>query len=206
MGFADGEIDPTREDAWVTKVFPRDFVGYAVEVGAYNGQAGSTTLALQQAGWTTLAIEPNPDLEPGLKLCRPLYRMYACGSASGEAEFHINEADPPCYSSLNPTKNHPVWHPAEGAIWKTVTVPVRTLDSILDEVAFTQLDFLSIDTEGTELDVLNGFTMSRWKPKVVIVESWDDQSPVIAWMENRAYKRVHRHVVNDFFVPREVQL
>lgn len=189
------------EDAWIASQFPRDFTGYAIEVGAYDGQEGSTTLSLEHAGWTTLAIEPNRHLEESIKQWRKNYRLCAAGSQDLEAaDFHIHRPGPGGYSSLAPTKDHPVWHPAADAEWETIQVSVRRLDTLIREFGWNHVDALSIDTEGTEMDVLHGFTFSEWKPKAVIIECWDDFGPHIPHMVDRGYKRVDRRLVNDLFL------
>ena len=48
------------EDEWILKQFPEGFRGYAVEIGALDGQYISNTWLLEQNGWTCLCIEPNP--------------------------------------------------------------------------------------------------------------------------------------------------
>ena len=53
----------------------------------------------------------------------------------------------------------------------SIEVPIRTLDSILDEAnAPARLDFLSIDVEGHEIDVLRGFDFARWNPRLILLE------------------------------------
>ena len=52
-------------------------------------------------------------------------------------------------------------------------VSVRRLDSILQAHAPTLegVDIVSIDVEGWELEVLRGFSLERFRPKVTIVEN-----------------------------------
>ena len=50
-------------------------------------------------------------------------------------------------------------------------MPVRTLDSILEEAgAHPGFDFLSIDVEGHEIEVLRGFDIARWRPRLILLE------------------------------------
>lgn len=68
----------------------------------------------------------------------------------GEINFYIGEADQ--LSSLEKYVDDPNVNYV-----KTIKVKVMTLDSILDEAKINRVDFVSIDTEGTELEVLKGF-------------------------------------------------
>jgi hypothetical protein len=49
-------------------------------------------------------------------------------------------------------------------------IPTRTLTSILDEVQPPEIDFLSLDVEGYEINVLKGIDFEKYKPKVIVVE------------------------------------
>ena len=194
MGFA-----ASNEDGWLIQFFGRDSVGHAVEVGAFDGVTGSNTLALEHSGWKVLCVEPNPAMVAALHEMRDLYWSGACSDFNGTARFHINASQPPCYSSLRPTTDHPQWHPEPDDQWYEREVEVRTLDSLLDEFKFPGLDVLSIDTEGTEMDVLHGIDLVRWKPRVIIVEAWDADNPITPYLEKYGYRRVDRRLVNDIY-------
>jgi FkbM family methyltransferase len=53
---------------------------------------------------------------------------------------------------------------------KAMTVAAKTLDAMLAEVNPPRVDYVSIDVEGGEVDVLRGFDLARWRPRVVMVE------------------------------------
>jgi FkbM family methyltransferase len=65
----------------------------------------------------------------------------------------------------------------------------------------TNIDFVSIDTENTELDVLKGFDIKRWKPKLFVIENNFDEPFIAEYLKEFGYERVKRVAVNDFFVP-----
>lgn len=81
-------------------------------------------------------------------------------------------------------------------------VPVRTLDDVLADARISSFDFLSVDVSGTEADVLAGFTASRFKPRLILV---DDR---INLGRSRRLLRAHGYVLirctghNAWFVPR----
>ena len=49
-------------------------------------------------------------------------------------------------------------------------MPTRTLDALLDETGLPQIDFITIDVEGHEMDVLQGLSLEKHRPRVVIFE------------------------------------
>lgn len=187
------------EKIWVRDQFPRDFVGYGVECGAWDGQQGSVTLELEFAGWTILCVEPNPECEAGLKQWRNRYVMAAASDHDSEAEtLHVHTPGPGGYTSLRPTY-HPVWHPNPDAKWDTVQVKVRTLNRLLAEAGFPRLDLAVIDTEGTELDVLKGLDFAIFRPKAMVVESWDEDTEMRRYVISKGYRFIGRSSVNDCF-------
>ncbi len=199
-----------REDQWLLDQFPRDFMGLAADIGANDGISGSNTMALEHAGWQVLCVEPNPEFERCLRQYRELVVICACGSANQEAAtFHVNLNNMAAYSSLQRHPN-PVWSLPSGAKvhpaacdqeWMTIEVPVARLDHLLQLAGFERLDALSVDTEGTELDVLMGLDLKRWTPRAIICESWDDASPiVIDYLVRHGYRHVERRLVNNLFL------
>lgn len=190
-----------EDDAWLQIYFPESYVGCAVEVGAYDGISMSPTFGLERRGWRVLCIEPNPALEKPLRENRREIWMGACGAVSGTATLHVHSPNEMAYTTLRrDLQTHPEWHPDPNAPWKEVEVQVRLLDQLLSQFWFSHLDVVAIDTEGTELDVLKGFDIDRWKPRCMIIESWDENSPVVDWMAKHGYTRVDRALVNDRFV------
>jgi hypothetical protein len=107
------------------------------------------------------------------------------------------------YSSL---LRHPGVIEAEpGLLWKDITVRVRTLDSLLAEWNPPRLDVLSVDTEGTELDVLKGIDLNRWAPKVIIAELWDEthgvhDDPITPYLKERGYRLLERVGENNRYL------
>jgi FkbM family methyltransferase len=82
-------------------------------------------------------------------------------------------------------------------------VRVYTLYDALKLVGLLQLDLLSIDTEGTELDVIAG--MGPIRPEIIIAEFWTQPNPPVpdalkAGIEPLGYKEAHRTEANLIFV------
>jgi len=146
-------------------------IGWACDVGASDGVFFSNTLAFEERGWTVLCIEANPLLAEKGQSRRKLWRAVAAGAEDAEdREFFAYGSEPyPSWSSLAPIKSTPGQRPIHA-----FKVPVRRLDRLLEEVGFDRLDFLTIDAEGYEPEILAGFTVERWKPKVIVAESWKE--------------------------------
>jgi hypothetical protein len=82
-----------------------------------------------------------------------------------------------------------------------VRVPVRTLDAIFDEAGIKQIDFISIDVEGMELDVLRGLSSERFQPKLILLEDFFYNHTKHRFIRKRGYKLVRRTGFNNWYVP-----
>ena len=81
-------------------------------------------------------------------------------------------------------------------------VEVRTLDEILAEAGNPKLDFVSIDVEGLELQVLRGFDLARHRPAVLLMEDHLKQLGVHRHLARHGYRVVKRTGVNNWYVPK----
>lgn len=193
---------PYGEDEYLVTRFPEGFRGCAAEVGAWDGQQGSVTLALEQDGWKVLCVEPNPYCEESLKQWRDHFVMAAASDYDGVGTFNIcsSGTNMPAYSALKPIIDHPVWHPGPNELWRAIEVRVARLDTLLEEAGFDHLDAATIDVEGGEMDVLKGFDLERWKPKVLVIEQWNEDNPIRPYLAERGYRFDERLYVNDCFI------
>src|SRR3989304_1199064 len=180
------------EDGYLIRFF-NGKQGNAVDVGAGDGKSGSNTLALESIGWKVLCIEPNPLYPKKLAAPRKFTPQVAWGSRNAdEADFHVfhtpgfeEAGEYQALSALKPDERIRSTY-ATGAVAHSVhKVPVRTLDSCLEDFGFDGLDLICIDVEGAELDVLDGFSMDRWHPQLAIVENgFDDPKVKMRFLSN----------------------
>ncbi|MGB6511295.1 MAG: FkbM family methyltransferase, partial [Xanthobacteraceae bacterium] len=85
----------------------------------------------------------------------------------------------------------------------TIDVPVRTLDDILEQAgAPAPIDFVSIDVEGHEVEVLSGFDLARWRPRLVLVEDHVTSLATHRCLTRAGYRLIRRTGPNGWYVPR----
>jgi len=146
-----------------------------LDVGAHHGYYSLFMAKVLGPSGTVIAIEPSPREQE--RLYRHI-RMNgytnvrvletAVGAADGEAVFHVCRGRETGCNSLRP--------PAVSEETEAVTVPVTTLDAITGEYVTDQpVDFIKLDVEGGELDVLKGSSsvLSRDPRPVLLVELVD---------------------------------
>jgi len=59
---------------------------------------------------------------------------------------------------------------------------------------------LSIDTEGTEIEVLKGFDIKKWKPKLLVIENNFNDPEIEKYLSTFGYIKNKRIEVNDFYI------
>jgi FkbM family methyltransferase len=173
--------------------------GYYVEVGANDPRERSQTWHLEQLGWTGVLIEPQADLAAALRAERKgkVFAVACSSPAKAGQELSLYVAGP--LSSLDRRSMAP------GAIpEKVIRVPVRTLDSILEEAGSpAAFDFLSIDVEGHEIEVLQGFDLARWRPRLIMIEDHVADLSKHRYLNAAGYRIVRRYENNGWYVPRD---
>ncbi len=176
-----------------------DTKGYFVEVGANDPHARSQTWHLEQAGWTGLLIEPQPALADQLRAKRSA-KVFAVACSSSDNAGHtlpLHVAGP--LSSLDRARMAPGARPEA-----VIEVPIRTLDSVLKEAgAPKRFDFLSIDVEGHEIEVLRGFDIARWQPRLILLEDHVADLSKHRFLSAAGYRIVRRYENNGWYVPRD---
>ena len=189
--------------ATVRALFPRDFRGVCIDVGAYHPTWLSNSYKLEQAGWDVWCIEPNPYCIPGLLGKRKNVLECAAGKHNiDQAPFYIYRAghgpdDMAGYTGLTEKCEED-----KAGEYELTHVSVRTLNQLLDSSAIPvdRIDALLIDTEGTEMDVLRGFDIQAWRPKAIVIENIDpgntEQSD---YLQTRGYALRKRIIFNDIY-------
>ena len=191
-------------DAHIETYFPKGYIGNTIEVGATGGIRWSNTYYFEQMGWLCLCIEPNPYYLKSLAKNRQHVLPYACGAENrNNVQFTVvtlKGDNQSAVSSLNVDKRlldkhkHLIHHQ------HTIQIKVRTLDTCIAEFnRFETLDFVSVDTEGTELEVLKGFDIARWTPKLLVIENNYKDSAVEKYLLKFGYQLHTRHYKNDFY-------
>ena len=64
----------------------------------------------------------------------------------------------------------------------------------------TDIDFISIDTEGTELDVVKGFDISLYNVSLFVIENNYEDKEIEEYMKSIGYKKDQRYKINDFYI------
>lgn len=189
------------EDRVLAEIFSNVGVGYCAEIGAYDGQTGSATLAFERRGWQCLLVEPIPECVEEIRRHRKSFvRQCAASCAAGETTFfvatHVEQM-----STLERDRAHRRWVASLGGEIREIRVATARIDTLLEDAGFPALQFITLDVEGHELEALRGFSLARWAPRIVIIEEnrLRRSSPVRSYMAAQGYVNFRRTGVNDWY-------
>ncbi|MCY2964675.1 MAG: FkbM family methyltransferase [Planctomycetota bacterium] len=160
-----------REDVLLNRLFPPGYKGFYVDVGANHPIQGSVTAHFYTAReWRGVNIEPTDVYNDIVSVrTRDTNLNCAVSSQSGESTFYEFPA-----STGVSTFSADLAKTAEEKLKiapRTHSVPVKTLEQICGEHASGQIDFMSIDVEGHERQVIAGGNWRKYRPRVVLVEA-----------------------------------
>lgn len=168
------------EDYHLAQAFADRADGFYVDIGAGHPVADNVSFWFYLRGWRGLVVEPQRRLAELYRHVRPRDGVFAglVADRVGEAEFHEVESMHG-FSTMLPDAAQAARD--LGASVATVSVPVTTLAALFAEHGVEKVDFLKIDVEGAEAQVLAGADWSRWRPRIVLLEAVAPGSMAPAW-------------------------
>lgn len=199
-----------HEDEILIEFFQDQDGGFFVDVGAHDGIRLSNTYLLGLLGWTGICIEAHPEYADQCVRNRPesICIHGACiGDNRGRVTFYTEREG--LFSSLSsdtgPARRHyrhSLGQPFGG--FQVIEVPGLTLDSALMDIC-RPIDLVSIDVEGSELDVLAGLDLEKYRPRVLLVEA--NSAPAARQMDHylssQGYCRAGHRRVNYFYCAKD---
>lgn len=197
----------TGEDIIISNYFHEKRDGFYIEVGASHPLRFSNSFFLYLRGWKGILIDANKDLVDKASQIRvnDLCVHTAVSDYNGEVTFHIFDE----YLVSTMDEDQKAEWQKKWNIVESKTVPCATLDSILEDKIniTTQIDFLSIDTEGNDLNVLKGLNLNKYRPKLIVIEIHNfnieniEENDIYVYLKNNSYKLIGYIIMNAYFAP-----
>ncbi len=181
-----------HQDLWVVHETGRKRGGFFVEFGATDGVSGSNTLLLERAfGWSGIVAEPNPVWHADLARNRAARIDHRCVfKRTGD---HVRFAATKfrglaTIAEFSASDGHAKSR-MERDILELETVSLN--DLLAGHDAPRTIDYISIDTEGSELAILEAFDFARWDVRLFSIEhnltAREDEIDRV--MHSRGYER-----------------
>jgi len=185
--------------------------GFYVDVGGGHPVFDNVSFTFYLAGWRGIVVEPNPSLAALTRAVRPRDELFEglSGASKGEATLYLQRE----FHGLSTTVAHHA-AAAEKEVNRSaeaVTLPMTTLAALCEQHAPARFEFLKVDVEGAEAEVLRGADFTRFRPKIVIVEAIEPLSlkPSFAGWEplltQHGYTYVWDDELNRYYVAEEAR-
>lgn len=196
------------EDYHLSLAFAGQETGTYIDIGAGHPIADNVSFWFYERGWRGIVVEPQPELAALYGRLRPrdIAVRGLIGRENGEADFHMVDR----LHGLSTTREDVAQKTrAFDVDYQTHRLPVTTLAQLCESHDVGPIDFLKIDVEGAESDVLFGGDWKRFRPKVIVAEavspmssepSWQDWEPFLV---AQGYRFVLFDTLNRFYVAQE---
>jgi FkbM family methyltransferase len=184
------------QDIWLTETaLPGVRNGYFLDVGSGDGTVASNTKLLEDLGWKGICVDPFPTHMDG-RTCQ-MFKDVVFSEAGKRMTFHTAGELGGLKDTLGEWKAY-----AEKA--PTVEFTTVTLGDILEKAkAPREIDFMSLDIEGAELDALKGFPFDRYQLRALAVEHNFEEpkrSDIEALMKGHGFVKAHTWYQDDFYL------
>ena len=189
------------EDIFINRVLKNINKGKYVDVGCYHPYKGSLTYKLYDRGWNGINIDISKTSIDLFNISRKkdINLNLAISNFDGETYYYEN-------SPINQQNSLIQMNDLQ----KKIKIQCFTLDTVLKNKDLEEFDFLNIDVEGNELEVLKGLNLKKFKPKLITIENNDLtineylESEVCKILIKSDYTLVNKIGVTNFFMPNQL--
>ncbi len=176
--------------------------GFFVEIGALDGITASNTYLLEKSyDWKGICVEPHPAQFELLKQNRKCVCVNSPVYSANDELVEFDLKNPPATSGIKKTINY---DNPNFITENTILMKTKTLTDILNEnSAPTHIDYLSIDTEGSELEILKGVDFDKYNFGYITVEHnyvEPQRSQIKEFLKNKKYIQHRQNLVDDDYI------
>lgn len=193
----DHSFSQLQQDRWVLSELGEKRSGYFVEIGAFDGKTLSNTYLLEKEyGWSGILAEPNPAFWDGIERSRRVSLcMRPVDAVTGKSVKMRFVTSQPEFSGMadHASKDK------HAAIRSKDSVEIMQSTISLNDLLQTHhapdvIDFISIDTEGSEPDIISTLDFNRFKVRLFCIEHnhTDAEARLDAILLLQGYERVYR--------------
>ena len=169
-------------DLIIDYIFKDKINGFYIDIGAQHPIANNNTYLLFKRGWTGINIDLDLKNIELFNISRPndINLNNAISSSTSKKKLFFYHDKSPINTLVEDVSNF-----QNATVKEIKTVKTITLNKVLENLSFDkEIDYMNIDVEGHELDVLKGFDLIRYKPNVISVEYLDLKMKYLEFKNN----------------------
>ncbi len=193
------------EDVILSRLLDKE-MGFFVDVGAHHPFRFSNTYFFYKKGWKGINIDPLPGTKELFNLVRSRDINIQCGVAQTSGTLTYFCFNEPALNTFDPEEAQLKNDLPDYFIQETIEVPVEPLKKILDELSLPPvIDFMTIDVEGMEMEVLASNDWERYRPTFLVIEQLRldvegiMETDVYKFLINANYKLVSRTLNSSIY-------
>lgn len=198
------------QDRFIDEFFNKKENGFFVDIGANDGITHSNTYFLEKhRNWKGICIEPLLEEFEKLQNNRTSINLNLCVSDfEGETDFTHIEGYANMLSGITKEYNETHLERIKGEVnhyggkINNIKVSVKTLQCIFDEYNVKDVDFCSIDTEGSEYNIVKSINFEKTMIKVFIIENNYKETEIEDFLKTKDYVLHTKLEWDDVFVKR----
>jgi FkbM family methyltransferase len=194
------------EDIIINGFFPDIKKGKYIDVGAYDPEIDSVTKFFYDRGWSGINIEPQPKLIKKFISKRKRDTNLNVGISNKKDKLKLREFKGDGLSTFSEnTKEEYEKHPDTNTLdYTDYDVQVTTLKDVFSQYyPDTDVQFLKIDVEGYELEVISGNDWERYRPHLLCIESNHIYKDWKHILQEAGYSKVFNDGLNDYYLSKE---
>jgi len=188
------------EDVMVNRILKKIKKGFYVDIGAYHPYKGSLTYNLYNRKWNGINLDISKSSIDLFNIARPSDININCAVSefNGETYYYENSPINQQNSLISQDDNQ-----------KKIKIQSYKLSEILKMQNINSVDYINIDTEGNELEVLMGIDFDKINPTLFTIEdnSFDLNNEIkkkkIIFLKEKNYELINIIGVTMFFVKKD---
>ena len=180
-------------DLIIDYLFKNKKKGFYIDIGAQHPISNNNTYLLFKKGWKGINIDLDEKNIELFNIIRPhdINLNYAISSSISEKDLFFYHDKSPINTLVERVSNF-----QKAKVKEVKKVKTITLNKILENLKFTSdIDYMNIDVEGHELEVLKGFDLINYKPSVISVEYLDLNMKYLEFKNNS----INRIFTSEFY-------
>lgn len=157
-----------------------NYQGFYVDIGAHHPFRFSNTAYFYEKGWSGINIEPTPDLIAHFQKHRPRDINLNVGISNTPSQLTFYIFDEPALNSFDEQLSNFRDTTTQYNIVERIAIQTHRLSDIFDEYLpkDKQIDFLTIDVEGLDFEVLKSNDWNKYIPTFILVEQGFDVAKI----------------------------
>jgi FkbM family methyltransferase len=197
------------EEDFLLKYFNKKNNGILIDIGAADGKTNSNSRYLIEfCNWSGILIEPHPEYYKSLF---DLYKnnnnikLYNIGIFNIKMHlpfYKFGNVEEGQVSTFSESFKNKVESYHGNKYSESINIECNTITNILQENNLFNIDFVTVDCEGLDMEVLESNNWDIFRPKLICIEHSIDKILLSNFMNSKNYTKIYENIGNSFYETR----